>query len=97
MSDRSNRSQQGSALNRFLGDSLWRVIVKLLIASLLLGIVLATLGLSPRNIYQRLFGWFEQLWAMGFDTILRFADYILLGAAIVIPVFIVMRLLKMRG
>jgi hypothetical protein len=97
MSDRNQRPAPLSTLNRFLGDSLWRVAVKLLIASLLLGIVLATLGLSPRTIYSRLINWVDQLFWLGFDTVLRFADYIVLGAAIVVPVFIVMRLLKMRG
>jgi Family of unknown function (DUF6460) len=86
-----------SALNNFLGDSLWRVIAKLLVASLLLGVVLATLGLSPRDLYRRAFELVESVWNLGFDAIIRFADYIVLGAAIVVPVFIVMRLMKMRG
>lgn len=86
-----------SAVNNFLGDSIWRVFLKLLVASLLLGIVLATLGLSPRDIYQRAFQFVQSIWDLGFDAIIRFGDYIMLGAAIVVPIFIVMRLLKMRG
>jgi hypothetical protein len=86
-----------SSVNNFLGDSVWRVILKLLVASLLLGIVLATLGLSPRDLYRRAFELVESVWNLGFDAILRFADYIVLGAAIVVPVFIVLRLFKMRG
>ena len=86
-----------SSINNFLGDSLWRVLTKLLVASLLLGIVLATLGLSPRDIYQRAFDLVNSIWNLGFDAILRFGDYIMLGAAIVVPIFIVMRLLKIRG
>jgi hypothetical protein len=97
MSDRNNRASPSSAVNRFLGDSLWRVALKLLIASLLLGIVLATLGLSPRDIYRRLFDWVERLWSLGFDAVLQFADYIVLGAAIVVPLFLIIRLLKLRG
>lgn len=86
-----------SSINKFLGDSLWRVILKLLVASLLLGIVLATFGLSPRDIYQRAFDLVQSVWNLGFDAILRFGDYIMLGAAIVVPVFIVLRLMKMRS
>jgi Family of unknown function (DUF6460) len=86
-----------SSINNFLGDSIWRVILKLLVASLLLGIVLATLGLSPRDLYRRAFDLINSIWNMGFDAILRFGDYIMLGAAIVVPVFIVLRLIKMRG
>jgi hypothetical protein len=84
-------------VHRFLGDAMWRVALKLLIASLLLGIVLATLGLSPRDVYRRLFEWVDQIWALGFEAVLRFADYIVLGAAIVVPVFLIVRLLKLRG
>lgn len=86
-----------SSVNNFLGDSVWRVILKLLIASLLLGIVLATLGLSPHDVYQRGFDFISSIWNMGFEAVLRFGDYIILGAAIVVPVFIVLRLIKMRG
>jgi Family of unknown function (DUF6460) len=86
-----------SAVNNFLGDSIWRVILKLLIASLLLGVVLATLGLAPLDIFQRGLELIQSVWDLGFDAILRFGDYIMLGAVIVVPVFIVMRLLKMRG
>ena len=86
-----------ASVNNFLGDSLWRVVLKLLVASLLLGVVLATLGLSPRDLYRRAFDLVQSVWNLGFDAVLRFADYIVLGAAIVVPIFIVMRLLKMRG
>jgi Family of unknown function (DUF6460) len=86
-----------SAVNNFLGDSLGRVVVKLLVASLLLGIVLATLGLAPLDVYERAFQLVQSIWNMGFGAIRRFGDYILLGAVIVVPIFIVMRLLKMRG
>jgi Family of unknown function (DUF6460) len=85
-----------AVLTRVLGDSPWRVLLKLLVASLLVGIVLATLGWSPAMIYAHLIEFAQAVWDMGFDAILRFKDYILLGAGIVIPIFIVMRLLSWK-
>lgn len=85
-----------SALDRLLGDSPWRVIAKLLVASLLVGIVLAALGWSPRDVYRRLIDLAASLWDMGFDALARFGEYILLGAAIVVPAFIIIRLLRFR-
>jgi hypothetical protein len=86
-----------SALDRILGDSPWRVAIKLLIASLLVGIVLAALGWSPRDVYQRLIDLVVSVWELGFEALGRFGEYILLGAAIVVPVYIVVRLLRIRG
>ncbi|MCU0831240.1 MAG: DUF6460 domain-containing protein [Rhizobiaceae bacterium] len=85
-----------SAFARMLGDSPLRVAVKLLIASLLVGIVLAALDWTPRDVYARVIDLFVSLWEAGFEALGRFGEYVLLGAAIVIPVFIVVRLLSVR-
>ena len=37
-----------------------------------------------------------RIWNMGFATIDRFIGYLALGAAIVIPVFLILRLLSYR-
>jgi hypothetical protein len=86
-----------SAIDRILGDSPWRVAIKLLIASLLVGIVLAALGWSPRDVYQRVLDLIVSIWDLGFEALGRFGEYILLGAAIVVPVYIVIRLLRIRS
>jgi hypothetical protein len=83
-------------LNRFLGDTPGRVLLKLLVMSFLLGVVMHTLGWSPLDLIDGLREIVNRIWAMGFDAIRRFADYILLGAVIVVPLFLVLRLLKFR-
>jgi hypothetical protein len=41
---------------------------------------------------------FERLWNMGFEALGRLGGYFLLGAVVVIPVWVVLRLLNMgRG
>lgn len=85
-----------SALTRFLGDSPLRVIIKLLIVSLIVGFVMSAFNWSPFDIFYALRDTIVHLWNMGFDALGRFASYILLGAAIVVPAFLILRLLNYR-
>jgi len=39
----------------------------------------------------------DRIWGLGFDAIREIADYILAGAAIVVPVWLVLRLMNMRN
>ena len=82
--------------NRFLGDSPLRIAVKLLVISFLVGVVLSTFGWSPYDIIGQLRDFVLDIWHMGFSSIERVGNYILLGAAIVIPAFIILRLLSYR-
>jgi polyferredoxin len=84
------------AVTRFLGDSPVRVLLKLIVASLIVGMVMATFGWSPYDVFYAVRDFFVRLWNMGFAAIDQFLGYILLGAAIVIPAFIILRLLSLR-
>ncbi len=85
-----------SAFARFLGDSPLRIAIKLLVISFLVGVVMSTFGWSPYDVV----GWVRDVvmraWNMGFATVDRFLEFMILGAAIVIPAFIVLRLLSYR-
>ncbi len=85
-----------SALTRFLGDSPIRVIIKLLVVSFLVGLVMNAFGWTPMDVFYRIQNFFIDLWNLGFNAIYRFLGYILLGAAIVIPVFILLRITSYR-
>lgn len=85
-----------SALARFLGDSPLRVVVKLLVVSLIVGFVMSAFDWSPMDIYYGLRDTVIRLWNMGFDALGRFASYVVLGAAVVVPAFLVLRLLSYR-
>lgn len=85
-----------SATNRFLGDSPLRVLLKLLVVSLLVGIVMSTFGWSPWDVLYGIQDFFIRLWNMGFGAVDRVLGYVLLGAAIVIPAFIILRLFSLR-
>lgn len=85
-----------SAINRFLGDTPMRVALKLLVLSFLVGIAMSALGWTPWDILTGIREFFLRLWNMGFDAIARFGDYILLGAAVVVPAFVILRILNYR-
>ena len=82
------------SVSRFLGGPPLAVIGKLVLLSILVGVVLAAVGLDPWNIIdsvRRLIRW---AWDFGFDAVVRLWRYFLLGAAIVIPVWLIVRLAK---
>lgn len=83
-------------VNRFLGDTLGRTIVKLVVVCLVVGFVLAFFGFTPDNIATTIRYWFWDLWYNGFRALGRVGDYLLLGAIVVIPIFIILRLLSYR-
>lgn len=85
-----------SALARFLGDSPVRVLIKLLVVSFLVGLVMSAFGWSPMDVLRQIQNFFLDIWNLGFRAIDRFVGYLLLGAAIVIPAFIILRLMSYR-
>jgi hypothetical protein len=82
-----------NAVNRFLGGSPLGVFVKLLLISLLVGVVLSALGLTPLSLVEFVVDFFQRIWNLGFEALGQFGDWILLGATLVIPVWFIMRLL----
>ena len=85
-----------STINRVLGDTPLRVALKLLVLSFLVGIVMSAFGWTPWDVLYGIREFFLRIWDLGFDALARFGDYILLGAAIVIPAFILLRILNYR-
>lgn len=85
-----------SGFTRFLGDTPLRVFLKLVVVSFLVGIVMSFFGWSAYDVFYQIRDSIQQLWNMGFKAIDRFASYFLLGAAIVIPAFVILRLFSYR-
>jgi hypothetical protein len=79
-------------VNRFLGGSPLAVLAKLILLSILIGVVLSALGLDPRDIFQSLRRFIQNIWDMGFDAVKWLWQYFLLGAVIVIPIWLLMRI-----
>jgi len=83
-----------SALARFFGGRPSSVIIKLILLSILVGFILRVLGLDPFDIFRSIRELFENIWNMGFDAIITLGRYFLLGAVLVIPIWLIIRLMR---
>ena len=81
-------------VNRFLGGSPLAVLGKLILLSILIGVVLSAIGLDPRDIVSSITRLIRDIWNMGFDAIRWLWQYFLLGAVIVIPIWLILRLMR---
>ncbi len=83
-------------LTRFLGGQPVSVFVRLVFVSLVVGALLTWLDIRPRDLISGFLHFIQHIWDLGFDAIRYFADYLIAGAIIVIPVFIILRLMDTR-
>jgi hypothetical protein len=81
-------------IQRWLGGSPASVLVRLILLSVLVGVILSALGLDPLNIWRSLQRLATAIWDMGFDAVWWLFRYFLLGAVIVIPIWLIVRLAK---
>ena len=79
-------------LYRFLGGSPLSVAFRLVLLSILVGVVLAAIGVDPWNILSSIRLLFQRLWDLGFDAINWLWRYFLLGAVIVVPIWLLSRM-----
>jgi hypothetical protein len=83
-----------STLSRLLGDSPGRVLIRLVFLSFVVGVVMAALGLEPRELLDNLVRMVEGLWNLGWDAVERAWQYFLLGAVVVVPIWLILRVLR---
>ncbi|MDM9626309.1 DUF6460 domain-containing protein [Rhizobium sp. S152] len=83
-------------VNKFLGDSIGRTLIKLLVVSLIVGFIMNIFGLAPLDFIYGVRNFILDIWHRGFSALGRIGDYLLLGASVVIPIFIIIRLFSQR-
>lgn len=82
----------------FLGGSVLGVIVRLAILSIVVGVVLSALGITPDNFFYQINILLRRIYDLGFGAVERVLGYLILGAMVVVPIWFISRLLKsMRG
>ena len=84
----------GDPVSRFFGGSPLAVIGRLVLVSVLVGVILSVLGLNPFDIVRSIERLARSIWNMGFDSIRWLWGYFLLGAVIVIPIWLIIRLIN---
>jgi predicted DCC family thiol-disulfide oxidoreductase YuxK len=83
-------------LNRFFGGSPFNVLVRLIFVSLIVGALMTWLDIHPHDVVMHAFIMAQRLWAMGFDAVHEIGDYVLAGALIVVPLWLIARVLDLR-
>lgn len=81
-----------SNLTRFLGGSPSSVLAKLIFLSLLVGAFMAFLGITPLGLIEGLFNWISSVLDLSLDTVKQVGLWILYGAVIVVPLWLLSRL-----
>jgi hypothetical protein len=80
--------------NTFLGGSVLGVLVRLIVLSIVVGVVLSALGITPQNIFSQFNFLLERIYDLGFGAIESVLGYLILGAVVVVPVWFISRLIK---
>ena len=80
--------------SRFFGESPLGTIVRLVLLSIVVGIVFSALGITPSNILERLQLLVRNILDLGFDTFRSAFNYFLLGAVVVVPIWLIVRLVR---
>lgn len=87
----SRPTRAHSNLHRFLGGSPLGVLVKLLFLSILVGAGMAMLGLTPGRLFWHAYDTIRDLIDLGIVTFRDFGGWILAGAVVVVPLWLISR------
>ena len=83
--------------HRLLGGPPLAVALRLVFVSLVVGVVMMWLGIEPVDVVRGVVRAIERVWAMGFEAFGQLGRYFVAGAAIVVPLWLVSRLLSIKG
>ncbi len=81
-------------VTRFFGGPPLSVLFRLLLLSILVGVILEALGFDPLNIIDSVQRLVRRVWELGFDAVHFLWRYLLLGAVVVVPIWLVLRLAR---
>ena len=83
-------------LSGFLGGSPAGVALRLLVVSFLAGLALAAMGLEPETLYENVLRMARHLVEYGLSDVKQIGRTLLTGAMVVIPIWVVLRLVNAR-
>jgi Family of unknown function (DUF6460) len=86
-----------SAVARFVGGSPAMVALRLIVVSFVVGVVLETFGLDPVSLFYEAVRAVRRLVEFGLTDVRQIGRILLTGAMVVVPVWIVSRLLDAGG
>lgn len=83
-------------LQRFLGGSPLGVILKLVALSLIVGAIMVGIGLTPRTIVAQFVNAIRTVYDLGYDAFSDAGLFLLTGAVVVVPIWLLTRLMQAR-
>jgi Family of unknown function (DUF6460) len=86
-----------NAVTRFLGGSPAMVAVRLIVVSFVVGIVLETFGFDPAILLSEAIRSVREIIELGFSDLHQVGRILLTGAMVVVPVWLVLRLVDSTG
>lgn len=86
----------GSNLQRFLGGSPGAVLVKLVFLSLLVGAFMAFLNVTPVGLFERILRVIRDVLDLGFESFREVGRWLLYGAMVVVPLWLLSRVFSRR-
>ena len=93
----ANERPMAGPLNNFLGGSPLGVLLRLIFLSLIVGALLMWLDIHPWDVITGLERLVQRLWDMGFGALRVIVEYVVAGAVIVVPIWLVLRLMNALG
>jgi uncharacterized protein DUF6460 len=93
-SERIETPMSNDTMTKVFGGSPLAVLGRLILVSILVGVILSALGLDPFDIVRSVRRLIESIWNMGFDAFRWLWRYFLLGAVIVIPIWFILRMVN---
>ena len=78
----------------FLGGSVVGVLIRLVVLSIVVGVILSALGITPDNIFFRINELLRRIYDLGFGAFESVLGYLVLGAMVVVPIWLIARLIK---
>ena len=77
---------------QFFGESIAGTLIRLVLLSVVVGIIFSVLGITPFNLIESVQRLVRNIMNLGVDTIGWALQYFLLGAVIVFPIWFLVRL-----
>ena len=85
-------------MERWLGGSPLGVALRLIVLSIVVGIVLSAMGITPHNVLYKLQILIKRIYDLGFGAFDWLIGYFIIGAIVVIPIWLIVRLVSvLRG
>lgn len=77
---------------RLFGGNPLGVILRLAVLSIIVGVVMSALDITPRDLVWRLRLFVQRLYDLGFGAVEQVLGYLVLGAVVVVPIWVIARL-----